>query len=130
MSIWLLVIVLLAGAVGSVLRFGLSRRWPAVQGKVPRGILWANLIGSAIGGVIAGISGVGLLGGGVGHALFAGFCGGLTTFSTWAVDTVLAARERQMRVAVINVTVTILASILLFLFLFFITALTLNSVME
>lgn len=114
MTLTLLLTVAVFGAVGSLLRYLLGKRWPARPGTVPVGTLVANLLGSFLGGFIMGILGMLLLGDDLSRAVFAGFCGGLTTFSTWAVDVVLAARSGQRIPALLNVLVTLIGSIVLF----------------
>ena len=42
-----------------------------------------------------------------------GFCGGLTTFSTWMVETVQLADRRRMRTAIANVAITLVAGVAL-----------------
>lgn len=114
MNLGLFVIVLLFGALGSLLRYLLGRAWPAREGRVPAGTLAANLLGSFLGGLILGILGFLLLGTDLAHAVFAGFCGGLTTFSTWAVDVVLAVRAGHRLPALLNILVTLIGAIVLF----------------
>ena len=114
MTISMVLVVLVAGALGSVLRFWLSKRWPAKPGQVPRGILVANLVGSALAGIFAGIGLLTLLPDSWMTAVIAGFCGGLTTFSTWAIDTVLSLEEGNRTVAFKNIGYTIAGSVLLF----------------
>ncbi|MGV1034024.1 MAG: FluC/FEX family fluoride channel [Microbacteriaceae bacterium] len=114
MTLSMVFVVLVAGALGSVLRFWLSKRWPAKPGQVPRGILVANLVGSGLAGIFAGIAMLTLLPESWMTALIAGFCGGLTTFSTWAIDTVLSLEEGNRAVAIKNVAYTIVGSVMLF----------------
>lgn len=89
---WILVGVL--GALGALARYGVSgfvqRRW---RTTFPMGTLVVNLTGALGAGLLLGIStdraisDLVLLAGGV------GFLGGYTTFSTWMVETVLAAES-------------------------------------
>ena len=85
----IVLLVFAGGAVGSALRY-VTDRW--VQSRhalrFPLGTLTVNLAGSFV---------LGLVSGGVAHAgwssqvqalLGTGFCGGLTTFSTFSVETV------------------------------------------
>jgi fluoride exporter len=82
-----LALLALAGAAGSLLRYTAGVLLPARR-SLPWGILTVNALGSGLAGaVIAGVEDpVAQL------ALLTGFCGGLTTLSTHAVDTVLLAR--------------------------------------
>ncbi len=89
---WLLIGVM--GALGALARYGVSgivqRRW---QTTFPVGTLVVNLTGALGAGLLLGIV--------TGHsvpdlALVAagvGFLGGYSTFSTWMVETVLAAES-------------------------------------
>ena len=87
-------LVLAGGAVGAPTRY-LADRWISGRHAVrfPFGTLTVNLIGCFV---------LGLLAGGVAHSGWSadayalvgtGFCGGLTTFSTFAVETVELARH-------------------------------------
>ena len=81
------VLVALGAAVGAPLRYLIARR----DGYVPSGMLAVNTVGSALFGLFAALSldeaGWALLG--------TGFCGGFTSFSTFAVQAV----ERPARAA-------------------------------
>lgn len=71
-----------AGAVGALLRYLAGVALPARR-SLPWGILLVNVVGSFVAGLgIAAIDDPVLR-----LALVTGFCGGLTTFSTHAVDT-------------------------------------------
>ena len=82
-------LVLAGGAVGAPARY-LTDRWISAHTstRFPVGTLTVNLIGCFVLGVLAG--GVAHSGWSAGtYALLGtGFCGGLTTFSTFAVETV------------------------------------------
>ena len=90
-------LVALGAAVGAPLRYlvghFLDRRWP-----------WGTLIVNLAGSLLLG----GLVGGAVdGHwlaLLGTGFCGGLTTYSAFAVQTVHGGRRRGTAYAVTTIT--------------------------
>lgn len=75
-----------AGAAGSLLRYLAGVALPA-RSALPWGVLLVNVVGSFVAGLgVAAIDDPLLR-----LALVTGFCGGLTTFSTHAVDTVRLA---------------------------------------
>jgi CrcB protein len=80
--------VALLGALGAVLRHAMGH-WAARRGGWPRGTEVVNVVGSLLAGLVVGSS----LGSGGVAVLAAGFCGGLTTFSTWSVEVVELAEE-------------------------------------
>ena len=87
----------LAGALGSVLRYLLTSRW------AERGTFAVNVVGSATLGALVGAD----AGRDVLLVVGVGLCGGLTTFSTYAVEVVgLAATSRRSAVGYATGTVT------------------------
>ena len=101
------VAVLVAGAVGAVLRYALSRAFPVRPGHLPGGILVVNVVGSGVAGALIGLAERAALDGDLRLILVTGFCGGLTTFSTWTVETVELLDGGRWRAAVLNVVVTL-----------------------
>ncbi len=75
------VLVALGAAVGAPLRYVLSR---SLDGRFPTGMLLVNIVGSGLFGVFAALS----LGDAGWALLGTGFCGGFTSFSTFAVQSV------------------------------------------
>ena len=105
-------LVLAGGAVGAPARY-LTDRWLSARHEVrfPFGTLTVNLVGCFVLGVLAG---------GVAHSgwssstyalLGTGFCGGLTTFSTFAVETVELARHAKPLRAALYVAVSAAAGV-------------------
>jgi fluoride exporter len=85
----------LAGGLGAVIRFLLS----AWMGKLPWGILVANILASFVVGLVlrsADTSGF------IAAVVVTGLCGGLSTFSTFAAQTVEYFKARQVWRAVAN----------------------------
>ena len=98
-----LLLVALGGGMGAAARYALVRAMPA---RFPWGVLVANVVGSFLLGILlAGAAqDVRLLAG-------VGFCGGLTTFSTFSLDTLVLAREGRGGAAAANVVVSIAACV-------------------
>lgn len=107
MSPLLVAAVLVAGAVGAVIRYALSRAYPVRPGHLPGGILIVNVVGSGIAGAVIGLAERAALSPDVRLVLVTGFCGGLTTFSTWSVETIELADGGRWRAAILNVVVTL-----------------------
>ena len=82
-------LVFVGGAMGAPLRY-LTDRWVQIHHvlRFPLGTLIVNLVGCFVAGVVAG--GVAQAGwsGDVQALLGTGLCGGLTTYSTFSVETI------------------------------------------
>jgi CrcB protein len=100
-----LLLVMIGGAVGAVTRYATDRLLPAW--KIPLATLVVNVAGSFLLGLLAGAGST--VPGTVGALIGTGFCGALTTWSTFAFQTVDLARLGARRWAVLNVVVTLLA---------------------
>ena len=107
LSPFVIVAVLVAGAIGATLRYALSRALPVRPGHLPGGILIVNVVGSAIAGALIGLAERAALDGDLRLVLVTGFCGGLTTFSTWSVETIELVDGGRWRAATLNVVVTL-----------------------
>jgi len=102
------VAVLVAGSIGSLLRFSLSRAFPVRPGHLPWGILVVNVVGSGIAGAVIGLAERAAIDADLKLILVTGFCGGLTTFSTWSVETIELLDGGRWRAAILNVLLTLL----------------------
>jgi CrcB protein len=105
-------LVLLGGAVGAPVRYlsdlAVQRRH---GGPFPWGTLTVNVVGSLVLGVTAGAVSAG---GGPAWVLTlvgTGFCGALTTFSTFGFETVRLVQERCARAAIGSVTLSVTAGL-------------------
>jgi len=97
-------LVLLGGAVGAPARY-LVDRWVQSRhgGPMPWGTFTVNAVGSLVLGLTAGAV---MAADGPEWVLTlvgTGFCGSLTTFSTFGVETVRLAEDGAMSTAVLNV---------------------------
>jgi CrcB protein len=99
--------VLVAGSLGAVIRYLLSRLYPVRPGHLPGGILIVNVVGSALAGVALGLAERAALSADWRLIIVTGFCGGLTTFSTWSVETIELIDGGRWRAALLNVFVTL-----------------------
>ncbi|WP_438853739.1 fluoride efflux transporter CrcB [Agromyces sp. M3QZ16-3] len=107
MSALVVAAVLVAGAVGAVIRYLLSKAYPVRPGHLPGGILVVNVVGSALAGAVIGLAERTAVSDDLRLVLVTGFCGGLTTFSTWCVETIELADGGRWRAAILNVLVTL-----------------------
>lgn len=98
----MIALVLLAGAVGAVLRF-LAGRAFASRSRFPWAVLLVNVVGSAMGGAVLGLAERGEIGSDVRLVMLTGLCGGLTTFSTWSVESVQLVIDGRWRTALLSV---------------------------
>lgn len=97
------VVVVVAGAVGAVIRYLVSRAFARPGDAFPWAVLIVNVIGSAIGGAVLGLAVAGDVSPELRLILLTGFCGGLTTFSTFSVETVQLVIDGKWRVAAVSV---------------------------
>jgi CrcB protein len=102
-----ILLVLLGGAIGSVWRYSWSGFIAKRIGEIfPFGTLGVNLIGSLLIGLAAGYSRPDLP-----HAyadvvrefVMAGLCGGLTTFSSFSLQSFHLLREKRFWMALANI---------------------------
>lgn len=107
MTLALALTVMMAGAIGAVLRWLLSRALPVAPGRLPGGILIVNVVGSATAGFVIGLAERAAIDDALQLVLVTGFCGGLTTFSTWSVETVELFDGGRWRSAIINIVATL-----------------------
>ena len=82
-----LLLVFIGGGFGSVLRYLISKRFNSFESGIPYGTFLVNIIGSLIIGLILGFA---LKNNNLNSnqtlILATGFCGGFTTFSTFAYE--------------------------------------------
>jgi CrcB protein len=111
---WMLLLsVAVAGGLGASARYGMQKLWPASGAGIPLGVLAANVAGSLIAGAALGIAVSSSAPGIIPAIIITGFCGGLTTFSTFAVETVQLAQARAWRASVVNVLANLVIGVTL-----------------
>ncbi len=82
-----LLLVFLGGGVGSTLRYGLGKYLNSSVTGIPYGTFAANVLGSLLIGIILGMAAKNeYLSENTTLLLATGFCGGFTTFSTFAYE--------------------------------------------
>ena len=107
-----LVLVAVGGAAGSILRYLTDRRVQAWRDSpFPWGTLTVNVVGSFILGFLSGWLLHGAEPSSIRSLVAVGFCGGLTTFSTFGYETVRLVLEKTRLYAVLNVLVTVVAGL-------------------
>lgn len=112
---WKSVVAVAVGAgVGALLRWWLSLRLNALFPAIPPGTLAANLIGAyVIGAAIAFFAGFPALPPEWRLLVVTGFCGGLTTFSTFSAELVSLLRVGEIPWAFGELLVHITGSLLM-----------------
>lgn len=110
----LLLAVFIGGGTGSVARWLLSMRFNPLHQIIPLGTLAANLIGAFIIGMglawfnrMTHIDPVWKL------LITTGFCGGLTTFSTFSAEVVFLLQEGRISWALLNIALNLLGSLMM-----------------
>ncbi|MEU8104067.1 fluoride efflux transporter CrcB [Nonomuraea muscovyensis] len=107
---WLL--VLLGGATGALLRYLTDRAVQARHDTVfPWGTFTVNVVGSLILGALAGAALSGAMGPGAQLLLGTGFCGALTTYSTFSYETLRLAGSGAAFLAATNVIASVIAGL-------------------
>lgn len=99
---------------GAVLRWGLGLKLNALFPAIPLGTLAANLLGGYIVGLaVAYFAQMPELSPEWRLLIITGFCGGLTTFSTFSVEIVTLLQQGRMLVAMSAIGIHVMGSLLM-----------------
>jgi CrcB protein len=113
MDIYKFIAVGLGGLLGSLARFMMSRSIDGyIKSFIPYGTLIVNVLGSFILGVVYALS-VRKLGISENWRLFlgAGFCGGFTTFSTFAWENVNLLSQKNISTSITYIVVSLVVGV-------------------
>jgi CrcB protein len=109
-----MVAVAIGAGVGAVLRWWLSAKLNAFFPTIPPGTLASNLIGAyVIGAGIAFFAGYPAISAEWRLLILTGFCGGLTTFSTFSAEVVTSLREGRVLWAGAEVLIHVSGSLIM-----------------
>ena len=101
-------LVALGGAGGSVLRYMLSN----INTSFPWGTFAVNVLGSFLIGLLVGLMSKGVLSPEMKLLLVTGFCGGFTTFSTFANESFSMMKAGDVLLTALYVGVSVIIGIL------------------
>lgn len=97
--------VIVVGAIAAVARYLVSRVF--AESRFPWAVLIVNVVASAIGGTVLGLADAGDVSADVRLIILTGLCGGLSTFSTFSVETVQLLLDGKTAVAVRSVVANV-----------------------
>lgn len=105
MSPALVLVTLAAGGVATALRYLISQAFAGVSRveSFPWAVLLVNALGSALGGMALGLAQTAALSADLQVIILTGICGGITTFSTFSVETIQLMTHGRWGLAALNV---------------------------
>jgi CrcB protein len=121
MTALIVVAAIAAGGLGALLRYGITRAFRASPAKLPWAVLLVNILGCFVAGIVVGLTSFDP-DGPLRLIALGGFAGGLTTFSTFSVETVQLAIEGRWRTVIGSVLGNVIGGIVAFVITWFVTA--------
>ena len=113
MNVRIPLVIMLGGALGALARFYLAGILPVYR-EFPVGTLLVNSVASLILGYLYGLVFWGIDVPADWRAFFGtGFCGALSTFSTFSYETFSLLREREYLIAGLNIAANVIITIVL-----------------
>ncbi|MCR6109380.1 CrcB family protein [Bacillus sp. A301a_S52] len=107
----ILVFIFIGGVLGTLLRYAINLQ--TINLLFPLGTILENLLGSFLLGVLTGWGAVKVLPGAWKEGMGVGFCGGFTTMSTLAADTVFIGGERSIISAAVYLIISLFGGVFL-----------------
>jgi CrcB protein len=96
-------LAIIAGGMGASLRYASTVILPAKKDGFPVAVFVVNAVGSLLVGLFTALLANAILSPEVSFVLVAGFCGGFTTMSTFAVDSIERLRAGHWMLAGLNI---------------------------
>ncbi len=106
-------IVFVGGGLGSVVRFGLTNYFSAINTKFPIATFLSNLVSCFLLGYFLGLSEADKLSVQRMALLMVGFCGGFSTFSTFSMENIKLVQEGNLFLALAYTLLSVLLGCLL-----------------
>ena len=103
--------VAVGGALGTVIRYELALAEPVASGRFPWTTFGVNVVGALLLGLVLGALSDPARATVARPFLAVGVCGGLTTFSTWMVESVLLTRDGHGASAAIYVVTSLVSGL-------------------
>jgi CrcB protein len=106
----IIIVAMVAGGIAALIRYLVTLAFRG-RGVLPWAVFIANAVGSAVGGTAAGLATTGVISQDLRLVIVGGIAGGLTTFSTWSVESVQLFLEGKWRTAGVNVVLNLVVGL-------------------